>query len=1032
MRCEPVAIIGMSCRFPQCDSVGAFWELLSGGRDAVGLVPASRWCADAFYDPDPLAAAKTNTRCGGFMEQVEGFDAGFFSIAPREALNMDPQQRILLECAWEALEDALIVPSTLRGSRTGCFIGVASFDYYERILESTDRIDSYTMTGNAYSIAANRLSYVFDLRGPSVSVDTACSSSLVSVHLACQSLLSGECDLALAGGVHVMAAPWVSVAASKGQFLSPDGRCKAFGASADGYGRGEGSGVLILKTLRSALEAGDRVWAVIRASAVNQDGRSNGMTAPNPGAQTALLEEVYRRAGIGADALGYIEAHGTGTRLGDPIEANALGQFLRSQGYRGRCLIGSVKSNFGHLEAAAGIAGLVKAVLAVHKGLVPPTLHTDPVNPLIDLKTLPLALPAQLSPWPLPGRRYAGVSSFGFGGTNSHVVLEEAEQRETPVSAAAEAMTADILLLSAKSAAALADLAKRYGVQFRQAWRSAALVRAVCRSASLGRAHFACRAAIDAAEPDEFASTLEALAAGMPAAAGLSTAAISGRPNKRQHRCAFLFSGQGSHYAGMGSQLYASEPVFADTIDRCQQIFSRLGLTVPLSVVFSDTAESAHALSSASNLQPAQFALQAALTELLRSWGVQPSIVLGHSIGEYAACYAAGVMSLETAATLVAHRGALTQQLAAKGRMCSVFSDAATTEACVSGYCGRVVIAAFNGPSSVVISGAAADVLSAAERLTADGIKCVHLDVSHGFHSPLMAGVLPAYRKIVERESLSRPTVPFISTVTGELADTQLLTPEYWCRQIELPVRLDEALRTLAGLGVDSVVEIGPRATLLAHAAGTLSEVALIPTLAPQIPERLGILRALGRLYCEGAEVRHADSSSRMPCPRVDLPHYPFQRTRYWAPDGALTSWSAVDSRQVVGSSHPLLKKARWGRLGSGEIRVDLQLDLKTAPYLADHKFNGTTVLAGTAYVEVAHAVAHQVLATAGLEVCDIRFRQPVFLQETPRTLQLMLNENDASSYSFRFLSAAARGTAGDALVLHASGKLRRRHEARE
>ena len=662
---EPIAVIGMGCRFPGGENPGAFWRLLRAGGDAVREVPADRWNIDDYYDPDPAAPGKMNTRWGGSRDRVDEFDADFFGISPREASHVDPQQRLLLEVAWEALEDAGIPPADLAKTRTGVYVGAIGNDF--ALLQSRDLsgIDVFSGTGNSHAVLANRLSYVLDLSGPSMTLDTACSSSLVTVHLACRSLRRGETDLALAAGVNLILSPEMTVVLTKAYMMAPDGRCKTFDAAANGYARGEGCGLIVLKRLSDALADGDRILGLVRGSGVNHDGRSNGLSAPNGPAQEAVIRAALADARLAPEQIGYLEAHGTGTRLGDPIEIDALRAVLcRGRSSDRPLLLGSVKTNIGHLESAAGVAGLVKLLLMLRHGEIPPHLHLHTVNPLLRLEESSMEVVTSLRPWSAGAEpRRGGVSSFGFGGTNAHVILEEAPTPKPQPEAFRR--PCHVLTLSARSAQALSALAARHGANA-DGEPSAALPD-VAFTANAGRSHFSHRAAVVATSLDEARDRLRRFAAD-PEAAGVQAAES---PLNASPRVAFLFTGQGSQYPGMAASLYETQPAFRETIDRCAAILDRL-LDRPLSSLLDPKV--GPALDQTGYTQPVLFAVGYALARLWQSWGVEPAAVMGHSVGEFAAACVAGVFSLEDGLRLIAERARLMQSLPAGGLMAAVFA----------------------------------------------------------------------------------------------------------------------------------------------------------------------------------------------------------------------------------------------------------------------------------------------------------------------------------------------------------------------
>jgi acyl transferase domain-containing protein len=658
-RTEPIAVVGMGCRFPgDADDPDSFWRLLRDGVDAITEVPPSRWDIEAYYDPDPDVPGKMYARHGSFIRDIDRFDPRFFGISPREAHNMDPQQRLLLEVAWEALENAGQPADKLLESETGVFVGISTNDYANKGMEPSS-LDAYFGVGNSMSAAAGRLSYLLGLQGPSVSLDTACSSSLVAVHLAAQSLRQRECRLAIVAGVNVVLNPWANAIFCKARMLARDGRCKTFDAAADGYVRGEGCGVVVLKRLGDAVADGDRVLALIRGTAVNQDGRSGGLTVPNGVAQEVLIKRALAASGIAPAEVGYIEAHGTGTALGDPIEMRALGSVFGAGRPAERPLVvGSVKTNVGHLESAAGVAGLIKVVLALEHGEIPPHLHFREPSPHIRWSELPVTVPTRLTPWPAGyDRRIAGISSFGFTGTNAHVIVEAAP---APASLPPEGgRPLHVLALSARSDEALVSVAQR--MSDRLAVEPADALADVAFSANTGRSHFAHRLAVVADTAAQARERLQAAAAGGLEIAGIARGVLHG---SARPEVAFLFTGQGSQYAGMGRGLYETQPTFRRAIERCEELLRPM-LERPLSSVLYPVADEATPLDETHYAQPALFAVEYALAELWRSWGVEPGAVLGHSVGAYAAACVAGVLSWEDALRLVAARGRLMQRLPA-------------------------------------------------------------------------------------------------------------------------------------------------------------------------------------------------------------------------------------------------------------------------------------------------------------------------------------------------------------------------------
>lgn len=849
----PIAVVGMGCRFPDADNPDEFWQRLVDGHDAIKEIPRQRWDVDSY--------PQINTRRAGLLNHVDLFDAEFFGIAGKEADAMDPQQRLVLEVAYEALEYAGIAPESLAESETGVFIGISTDDYAAWQLSSVEAIDAYASTGKTFSIVANRLSYLLDLRGPSLAVDTACSSSLVAVHQACQSLRQQECSLALAGGVNLVLSPQLMVALSAANMLSPDGQCKTFAADADGYVRGEGCGVVVLKRLADAERDGDPVLAVIRGSAVNQDGRSNGLTAPNMNAQQSVIKKALANAQVKAEAVSYIEAHGTGTPLGDPIEMDALLSVFRQAP---ELNVGSVKTNIGHLEAAAGIAGLIKVILSLRHQTIPAHLHCRTRNPLIKLDGTGFNIPTKTEPW-LAEQRIAGISSFGFGGTNAHIVVAEAKRPEL----SNENQTAQVLALSAKSAEALQQVLQRYSDLVR---REPQLNLAdLCYSAVLGRSDFNYRSAIVA---DTAPALLEALQA-----EALKTATAA---PKTARKIAFLCTGQGAQTKQMGLQLYRTEAVFKAAIDSCAELLAD-ELPLPLTEVMFDDDD--RLLNQTGYTQPLLFALQYALAKLWQSWGVIPDVLLGHSVGEYAVACLSGIFDLPDALKLIAARGRLMQALPANGGMAAVFAEVGAIEAAIAKVPGQVVIAGYNSPRLQVISGESVAVAAVCETLREQGASSQPLTVSHAFHSPLMRDMLAEFAEVAQSCRYHRPNIAIVSSLTGKRVDRDMSTPDYWVAHIIEPVRFSSAVATLLAESCDIAIEIGPQphASAMAQQASGAETVQWLPSLKRGAGDREVLLGAVAKLYQLGVNIDWRSMYRSHPHRRITgLPSYPFQRQRYW------------------------------------------------------------------------------------------------------------------------------------------------------
>jgi acyl transferase domain-containing protein/surfactin synthase thioesterase subunit len=869
---EPVAIVGMACRVPGARGLAEFWRMLAAGEDAIRETPVERWDQEALFSEAALTPGKMNTRWGGFIDGVERFDPHFFGISPREAEHMDPQQRLLLEVVWEAIEDAGLSREAIAGSPSGVFIGMSSSDFAREELADLSGLGTHSTTGAAQSIAANRISYALDLNGPSMVVDTACSSSLVAIHLACHSLQLDEAGMAIAGGVNLLLSPGITVGFSQLNAMASDGRCKAFDARANGYVRSEGVGIVVLKRLKDALEAGDRIWAVIRGSAVNQDGRSNGLTAPSRSAQEAVLATAYRKAGVSPAMVQYVEAHGTGTKLGDPIEAGALGKVLGTGRATGdRCRLGSVKTNIGHLEGAAGVAGVIKVALAMHHRLLPPSLHFESPNPHIAFDRLPLQVQTALDAWPHPDRALlAGVSSFGFGGTNAHLVLEQAPEAASATSASERG--AYLLPLSAHSREALGALARSFQPMLEaMAPPLPDLVYAASR-----RTHHDCRLALAFRTPEELRSLLS----------GLETADSPGdEPKFARPRVAFVLPGQGAQWYAMGRQLLESNVAFRQAIEAIDERFQPMAGWSLLEEWQKDEAHSR--MQETEVAQPSLFALQVGLAAVWRSWGIRPDAVVGHSIGEVAAAYLAGVLDLDEALLVALSRSRLMQEATGKGKMAAVALSPEEAHVLLEGYEGRVALAAVNAPHSVTLSGDldAMDELMAT--LQARQVFCRELKVRYAFHCHQLTPFQAKLKERLHEMSPKPPTCTLVSTLSGKPAVPGDYDADYWSRQMREPVAFYPAVHHLVERGFDLFVELSPHPVL----STSLDEIlradakvaAVVPTLRRGEDESLAMMKALGELYVHGYPI---DWTNVYPNgAHVSLPAYPWQHERFWIDD---------------------------------------------------------------------------------------------------------------------------------------------------
>ncbi len=971
---EPIAIVGMACRFPGgVDSPSDLWDLVAGGVDAISPFPSDRgWDLERLYDPDPDQPGTCYVREGGFLDDAAGFDAAFFGISPREAAGMDPQERLLLEACWEALESSGIVPITLRGGGTGVFVGSMYRDYGVPGSDLTPGMTSATISG--------RIAYTLGLEGPTMTVDTACSSSLVALHLASQALRAGECDLALAGGVTVLSSPGGLVYFSRQRGLAPDGRCKSFAEAADGTGVAEGVGVLALERLSEAERNGRQVLAVIRGSAINQDGASNGLTAPNGPAQERVIQRALAAARLEADEIDAVEAHGTGTALGDPIEAGAL---LATYGQErtSPLKLGSIKSNIGHTQAAAGVAGVIKMTMAMREGLLPPTLHSETPSAKVEWGAGEIELLHELEPWQPQGRpRRAAISSFGATGTNSHLILEQAPVTPSgEVEQAAEVAAPDPgllpLLLSARDEAALRESAARLGAQLES--NPDLSLAAVAGSLLSTRSLFEQRAAVLAGDRAAAIDGLGAVASGEAAAGTIA-------PRRAGGALAYLLSGQGSQRLGMGAQLHERYPAFAASFDAvCAQLDPHL--ESPLAdVVFAEGEAAAKRLEDTTYAQPALFAIEVALFRLLESLGLRPALLAGHSIGEIAAAHLAGVFDLADAAKLVTARGRLMGALAPGGAMLAVQASEQEARETLAGREGELAIAAINGPLASVLSGTEAAIETAQEHWQEQGRKTKRLAVSHAFHSPLMEPMLAEFEAVAREVSYSAPRIGVISNLSGELLSAeQACDPRYWVAHVRQPVRFADSIATLLGEGASCLLELGPDAALSAMAAQTAAELSadgapeplIAPLLRPGRPEPEGLLSALAQAHSSGASV---EWEAVLPAlgELAPLPTYPFQRRRYWL-ESAQGGGDVVAVGQAA-AEHPLLGAAIALAADGGTLMTG-SLSLHSQPWLGDHRLAGTAVLPGTALLELALRAASETEQTT-LE--ELTMQAPLVLPE--------------------------------------------------
>ncbi len=987
-----VAVVGAACRLPGgIRSADAFWQRLCEGFDAVSEVPPERWDAARLYDPDPTTPGTMSSRWGSFLEDIESFDPTLFGISPREAAGMDPQHRVLLEVAWDALDDAGLPRETLTGSKTGVFVSVYQRDFSRLSVMEPTAIDAYTASGTHHSIAANRLSYVFDLRGPSVVVDTACSSSLVAVHLACKSLALGECDRAIVGAANLMLAPEETMSLSRWGMLAADGRCKTFDARADGFVRGEGCVVLVLERGRGERTArGAR--AVIRGSAVNQDGRSNGLTAPNAKAQEAVIRAALEDAGLPGSRVGFVETHGTGTSLGDPIEVEALASFY---GREAPCVLGAVKTNLGHLEAAAGLVGLLKAVLAVEHGTIPPNLHYRSGNRSIDWEATQLRVADRMLPWRVEDEpRAAAVSAFGMGGTNAHVVLEHADaSTEEP-----ERRTGPwIVPLSACSPAALRCLAE--DVAQAASEMDADALGSMAQGLARRRSALEHRLAPCASDGVALAERLRAWLSGD------APELAAGR--HRSLRPVFVFPGQGSQWQGMGLSLLDVEPAFTEALRECDAIVQRLAGWSVIAALRGDAQ--GPGLDRIDAIQPLIFSIQVAVAAQWRAWGIEPAAVIGHSMGEVAATHVSGALSLEDAATVLVRRSALMARLTGTGTMLAVAVGEERAAALAESAGADVTLAVVNGPEATVLAGSRDALAPVAERLEAEGVRTQWIPVDVASHSPAVDGLRDELLEAIAGITPRVPTVPVYSTVLGRRLEGAEVTPAYWFENLRAPVRFGNAVGLASSDGLDAFIEISTHPILLpAICAGVDGELPLrVASGRRNGDERAEMLMSLAELFAAGASVNWA-AVVRGPWSRSWLPPTPWQRQSFAIPRGSVHG----------AGPHPLLGPELELADPEGARVWTTSLDLRRAPYLADHTVEGIVLMPGTGMLEMMLAAAREA-APGPVRVVDLRLERPLFLGEDGPRVQVVWSPSGSEAE----VRIASRGPEDGTWTLHASAR---------
>lgn len=986
---EPLAIVGIGCRLPGgVTDAKSFWEFLREGQSGISEVPDDRWNLERYFNPNPDVPGKMITRWGGFLENVGGFDAQFFGISPREALRMDPQQRWLLETAWETLEDAGLAQAQISGTRTGVFVGISSNDYANIQQKGPFDVDVHTNSGSTLSIASNRISYLFNLKGPSVSVDTACSSALVAVNLACQSIWDGQCNLALAGGVNAIITPDSSIGFSKASMLSPDGQCFAFDARANGYVRGEGVGMVAIKPLDKALKDRDRMYAVIRAAVVNQDGRTSAMTVPGLESQSQMLEEAYKEAGLEPGRVCYMEAHGTGTPVGDPIEVQALGEVLSRERPEGNeCVIGSVKTNIGHLESGSGIAGLIKAALVLKHGEIPPNLNFKTPNPNIPFEKLKLRVPVELEKLKAVGETaVVAVNSFGFGGTNAHIVLEEIPTGKTSKRRRNknERGAPTVIPISAKTDGALKSYAKAF-CGYLEKMDGKADIRDLSYSASLKKSQHEQRLAVVGNNVEDILEKIKKWELEDRILPGV----VLDRVGSEVPSIAFVFSGQGSQWWGMGQELIKTEPIFRKTIEQIDRIILSMGGWSLLQEM--QRSEEDSQIDRTKFAQPAIFALEVGLAEVWRSLGVEPSFVIGHSVGEVAAAYWSGAYSLEDAVKVIFHRSRLQDTTGGSGRMAAVGLSYEKAFETIRGCENQVAIAAMNSPNMVTLAGDTEAIETVVEALEKEGVFTRWLPIDYAFHTHQME---PIREELINSLSDINPRsskIPFVSTVTGDVVKTEDLNAAYWWRNVREPVKFEQGFTKIVERGISLFLELGAHPIHTASAKECMSRAGVsgrtLVSLRRNEPEKSLMLEAFGSLYALGYPVDWTALNGAK-AEFLRLPSYPWQHERFW-----LESKESKDYRFAT-APHPLLGL----RISSPNPTWENNLDYRLFGYLADHRFWDSMIFPAAGYAEIGMAVANQIFPDESYVVEDLQTTKALFFSETkvPK-MRIVYDESDKS-----------------------------------
>lgn len=1001
---DPIAIIGMGCRFPGANDLESFWHLLRDGVDAITEIPSERWDKQDYYDSDPTIQGKASSKWGGFLDNIDEFDPFFFGISPNEAKHMDPQQRLLLELSFEALDNAGLSKENIEGSKTGVFIGISINEYGNILFQNPKIITSHSGTGSALSIAANRISYFFNIRGPSMAIDTACSSSLTSVHLACQSLRNGECSMALAGGANIILSPAHSIAFTKAGVLAPDGRCKTFDERANGYVRGEGGGMIILKSYSKALADGDPILALIPGSAIDQDGRTNGLMAPSSESQEELLAEAYKVAGVFPGNVQYVETHGTGTLLGDLMEATAIGAVIGRERQENPCSIGSVKTNIGHLEAAAGIAGLIKVVLSIKNGAIPPSLHYKSPNPHLRFDQLNLEVQNKLGSWdPGTDQIVAGVSSFGFGGTNVHLVLTEAKENRKINKAENENQSFyKILPLSAKNNESLEVMAKGFIKLLQSDYSNSTYD--ICHAAGKRRSQDGFRLVAIGKSRSELINGLKAYISGKQNANLISVNMVPNIPPK----LAFVFSGQGGQWVGMGHELLRSEPIFSKFIDQIDNIIKKEFNWSLREVMLEEDPE--FYLRRIDRVQPVIVAIQIATVELLQNWGIVPDSVIGHSLGEVSAAYTAGILSLEDAIKVICLRSELLLNLSGKGRMLATELTPEKAEEICSEYKNEISVAAINGPYSTILSGNTEKLQAVMNDLVKNNLFCRWVKVDVASHSPQIELLRSKMIDLLSEIKSQPPKLSIYSTVTGEKADHLTFDANYWMDNLRNTVLFSDAIESLQESEHLMLLEIGPHPLLLGSIQQCLPPNAhrfrLLPTMRREEPEREVLLRTLGLLYLEAFPVLW-DKLFSNPVNHVILPPIPYKKERFWINDDiedSYNNWHSTKSDHAQNSN--LLGRRIEIANSTSKFIWQKELSVETFKFLGDHQIQEEIVLPAAVFIEI----AWQALLESGLshsfQLSNFTFLKKLVLQKEKTTLiQTILTAKEEGSYSLEVYS---------------------------